>query len=108
MELEDKTPCCAPAAECAGGIAGVGGLPQGSLDSRITEIKSLRRDLDTMIQRARRLEWNIANEEQQEARKHLQSAVMWLGMALKAINDANPGTSPEPLPEQQGSIEYPD
>lgn len=70
-------------------------------DTHIILDKELRRDIDAIIQRLKEGtgEANtppIPTENQRRSRErslcftHLQEAVMWLGMDLKAINDANP------------------
>lgn len=70
------------------------------VDSRIREVKALRRDTDEIIQRAKNLP-NGGSRESALAVTKLQEAVMWLGMELKAINDAAPGSSPNPYPNSK-------
>lgn len=57
---------------------------------RIEEIvanKQLRKEIDEKIQQVRTLP---ASRERSLAITKLQEAVMWLGMDLKRLNDANP------------------
>ena len=49
--------------------------------------KQLRKDLDEKIQEVKNLP---ASRERSLAITKLQEAVMWLGMDLKRLNDANP------------------
>lgn len=53
----------------------------------ITENKRLRKELDEKIQEVKNLP---ASRERSLAITKLQEAVMWLGMDLKRLNDANP------------------
>lgn len=49
--------------------------------------KELRRDLDAIIQRVRKLP---VSPERNISITKLQEAVMWLGMDLKRLNEPNP------------------
>lgn len=40
-----------------------------------------------------------SSRERSIAMTKLQEAIMWLGMDLKAINEENPGASPNPYPQ---------
>jgi hypothetical protein len=60
--------------------------------------KELRRDIDGIIQRAKGLP---ASRERSLAITKLQEAVMWLGMDLKRINEASPGTIANPYPNSK-------
>ncbi len=78
-------------------------------DPHIILDKELRRDIDAIIQRllndckpqpgAVPVEGGLrpscrSSRERSLAYTHLQTAVMWLGMDLKAINDENPQPAP--------------
>jgi len=90
------------------------------LDDVIFETKTLRRDIDEIIQRLKAVSsrteaWNAAipgyraSRERSLALTKLQEAVMWLGMDLKAIGEENPGVLKDPYPTSKdpevGSIE---
>lgn len=53
----------------------------------VANTKQLRKDIDECIQRARKLE---PFRETSLAITKLQEAVMWLGMNLKRLGEANP------------------
>ena len=53
----------------------------------IPKIKQLRKDIDDVIQRVKKLD---SCREVSICVTKLQEAVMWLGMDLKRINDTNP------------------
>lgn len=53
----------------------------------IPKIKQLRKDIDDVIQRVKKLD---SCREVSICVTKLQEAVMWLGMDLKRINDINP------------------
>lgn len=55
--------------------------------TEIQNIKQLRRDIDTIIQRVLQLE---SCREISLSITKLEEAVMWLGMDLKRLNEANP------------------
>ena len=67
-------------------------------EQAIIGTKQRRVDLDAIIQALKELprsrEVSIAITKSQEA-------VMWLGMNLKAINEAQPGASPNPYPNSR-------
>jgi hypothetical protein len=77
----------------------------------ITETKMVRVDLDTTLQTlklmsgqpvrgtARDAGQSRPSRERSIAVTKLQEAIMWLGMDLKAIDEENPGASPNPYPE---------
>lgn len=81
--------------------------------SVIEQSKTHRRDLDEVLQRIRRdSDRNYTGErppdhpvrasrERSLAITKLQEAIMWFGMDLKAINEANPGAAPDPYPESR-------
>lgn len=69
-----------------------------SIETEITEDKTIRRDTDEIIQRIKDLP---ASRERSLAITKLQEGVMWLGMDLKRINDANPGAQPNPYPSSK-------
>lgn len=81
-------------------------------DTHIILDKELRRDIDSIIQRLKEgsrprtsAEDNGGVYRQSRERSivvtKLQEAVMWLGMDLKAINDANPGAIADPYPNSK-------
>ena len=72
--------------------------PQDPVEANIISIKALRRDIDAIIQRARAIDHC---REKSICITKLQEAVMWLGMNLKAINDSQPGTCPNPYPSSK-------
>lgn len=72
-----------------------------SLANRITEVKALRRDVDAITQRVKSLPDGGQSRESSIVVTKLQEATMWLGMELKAINDACPGASPNPYPNSK-------
>lgn len=67
-------------------------------DQEIIADKELRRDTDAIIQRVKELP---ASRERSLTITKLQEGVMWLGMDLKRINDANPGTIANPYPNSK-------
>lgn len=58
-----------------------------SIEHEIVSDKTIRRDTDAIIQRIRALP---PTRERSLAITKLQEGVMWLGMDLKRINEANP------------------
>ena len=64
----------------------------------IVEDKSLRRDIDAIIQRVKACP---STRERSITTTKLQEAVMWLGMDLKRINDANHGAIENPYPSSK-------
>lgn len=68
------------------------------LEKEIVANKTLRRDLDAMIQQVKRLP---SSRERNLAITKLQEAVMWLGMDLKRINEACPGIQDNPYPDSK-------
>lgn len=57
------------------------------INLEIPKIKQLRKDIDDVIQRVKKLD---SCREVSICVTKLQEAVMWLGMDLKRINDTNP------------------
>ena len=57
------------------------------INLEIPKIKQLRKDIDDVIQRVKKLD---SCKEVSICVTKLQEAVMWLGMDLKRINDTNP------------------
>ncbi len=80
-------------------------------NDHITDTKQARRDLDEVLQHLKRDSDKAytglrapghsvrSSRERSIAITKLQEAIMWLGMDLKAINEENPGASPNPYPE---------
>ena len=66
------------------------------IEKEIIANKELRRDLDAQIQKVKALP---GSRERSITVTKLQEAVMWLGMDLKRINDANPVSTPPKTPE---------
>jgi len=67
-------------------------------DQEIIEDKALRRDTDAIIQRAKALP---PSRERSLTITKLQEGVMWLGMDLKRINEASPGSIANPYPDSK-------
>jgi len=61
-------------------------------------MKAHRRNIDGEIQMLKSFP---STHERSLAITKLQEAVMWLGMDLKRINEANPGASPNPYPNSK-------
>ena len=57
------------------------------ITKEVPAIKQLRKDIDDVIQRVRELD---SCRETSICITKLQEAVMWLGMDLKRLNEANP------------------
>lgn len=70
-------------------------------EENIIATKTLRRDIDEQIQNLRKSELNRRSRERSLALTKMQEAVMWLGMDLKAMNEEQPGTSPNPYPNSK-------
>lgn len=62
-------------------------LSGSARDAEVVADKTLRRDIDAIIQRLRELP---GSRERSLSHTKLQEAVMWLGMDLKRLNEANP------------------
>lgn len=63
---------------------------------QVADVKSIRRDGDALIQRAKSLE---PSRERALAITKLQEAVMWFGMDLKRLAEENPELQlPAPYP----------
>ena len=69
-----------------------------SIPEEIISNKELRRDTDAIIQRVKALP---SSRERALTITKLQEGVMWLGMDLKRINDANPGSIENPYPNSK-------
>jgi len=68
-----------------------------TIDQEIIADKELRRDLDEQIQKVKALP---PSRERSLSITKLQEAVMWIGMDLKRINDANGGAE-NPYPNSK-------
>ena len=60
--------------------------------------KELRRDIDAIIQHVKACP---STRERSIVVTKLQEGVMWLGMDLKRINEANPGAMDDPYPSSK-------
>jgi len=60
--------------------------------------KECRKGIDDIIQE---IKCQPASSERSLAITKLQEGVMWLGMDLKRINEANPGASENPYPNSK-------
>ncbi len=69
-----------------------------NIEQEIVSNKELRRDTDAIIQRVRSLP---PSRERSITITKLQEGVMWLGMDLKRINEANPGAIENPYPNSK-------
>ena len=69
-----------------------------NIEQEIVSNKELRRDTDAIIQRVRSLP---PSRERALTITKLQEGVMWLGMDLKRINEANPGAIDNPYPNSK-------
>ena len=69
-----------------------------TIESEVSSIKEQRRDIDNQIKRLRL--WP-ATRERALAITKLQEAVMWLGMDLRRIGEANPGLLTDPYPHSK-------
>lgn len=70
----------------------------------VRNTKRFRADLDNTLQSLKECSEPTektarCSRERSIAITKIQEAIMWLGMDLKAINEENPGTSPNPYPE---------
>lgn len=65
--------------------------------AEVRNTKRFRADLDNTLQSLKGCERK--SRERSIAITKIQEAVMWLGMDLKAINEENPGASPNPYPQ---------
>lgn len=68
------------------------------IELEIISNKEIRRDVDVQIQKVKSLP---GSAERTLAMRKLQEAVMWLGMDLKRINEANPGVMENPYPNSK-------
>ena len=76
----------------------------------IAQTKQLRKELDAVLQNLRRDSEKgytgirtpdhlvRGSRERSLAVTQIQEAIMWLGMDLKAINEEEPGSNPNPYP----------
>jgi hypothetical protein len=71
-----------------------------SIAEEIASIKDHRRHIDAKIQQIKL--WPQTRERSLAITK-LQEAVMWLGMDLKRIGEANPGLIADPYPHSKDS-----
>lgn len=69
-----------------------------TVEQEIIANKELRRDTDAIVQRVKALP---PSRERSLTITKLQESVMWLGMDLKRINDANPGAIANPYPNSK-------
>lgn len=67
-------------------------------EEEIVADKQLRKDIDGIIQRVKGL---CGSRERSITITKLQEAVMWLGMDLKRIAEANPGSLSDPYPNSK-------
>lgn len=72
-----------------------------SQELNIIASKTLRRDIDEQIQNLKKAELERRSRERSLAITKLQEAVMWLGMDLKAMNEEQPGSIPNPYPHSK-------
>lgn len=82
---------------------------KAAFEHHVRTTKKLRQDLDGVLQNLResmgqRLHPDgqiptRSNRERSIVVTKIQEAIMWLGMDLKAINEENPGSSPNPYPQ---------
>lgn len=68
------------------------------IEAEIIATKTLRRDIDDVIQRVKALS---PSAERTLSMRKLQEGVMWLGMDLKRINESNPGAVENPYPNSK-------
>lgn len=68
------------------------------VEELVRKIKALRAEIDATIQKARELP---PTRERSLSITKLQEGVMWLGMDLKAIGEANPGLVANPYPHSK-------
>jgi hypothetical protein len=68
-------------------------------EQEVVSVKTLRRDIDDRIQALRSIP--VASAEKTLALRKLQEAVMWLGMDLKRIGEANPELAANPYPHSK-------
>lgn len=68
------------------------------LEKQIIANKTLRKDIDEIIQRVKSLP---STKERSIAIIKLQEAVMWIGMDLKRIHELDPKSCPEPYPSSK-------
>lgn len=69
-----------------------------TVDQEIITDKTLRRSIDVSLQELKILP---PTRERSLAITKLQEAVMWLGMDLKRIHEANPGVGENPYPSSK-------
>ena len=73
-------------------------LPTDPTGLEIVDVKSLRGEIDTLIQTVKKLK---PSRERALSITKLQEAVMWLGMDLKRIAEENPGYLSNPYPNSK-------
>ena len=71
---------------------------KSDIEQEIIENKAIRRDVDVLIQRVKALP---PSRERSITITKFQEGVMWLGMDLKRINDAQPGACENPYPNSK-------
>lgn len=69
-----------------------------TLEEEIIKNKELRKSIDEITQQVKDCP---SSRERSLSITKLQEAVMWLGMDLKRINDANPGLQDNPYPSSK-------
>ncbi len=67
-------------------------------EDQIIANKSIRRDIDAIIQRVKSLP---PSRERSLSVTKLQEGVMWMGMDLKRINEETPGAVADPYPNSK-------
>lgn len=72
--------------------------PVTNIDGQVVKVKELRQNIDKQIQEVKSL---ISSRELSLVITKLQEGVMWLGMELKRISDANPGVYTNPYPNSK-------
>lgn len=81
-----------------------------NIESQIADTKTVRKNLDEVLQFLKsksdtQREVLTSEDSPRGSRERsiavtkIQEAIMWLGMDLKAINEENPGSAPNPYPE---------
>lgn len=69
-----------------------------AIDQEIINVKTLRKDLDFELQRVKSL---APSRERALCITKIQEAIMWLGMDLKRINEAQDVPAPSPYPNSK-------
>lgn len=79
-------------------VTGVTTAPQMAAEADVLMDKRLRKEVDVLIQDLKNLP---PSRERALAVTKLQEAVMWLGMDLKRLNEAQPGLVENPYPNSK-------